>query len=157
MRVREGDVAGADEQALLDEYFAFRSSAFPPDRTYVVAKPRPADFAPGHGVFLVAEDDLGRPIGCAGLRAMPVDPCGSVRGEVKHVWVRPEARGIGAGGALMDEVERRAQGWGMGELVLDTHHTLESAARLYARHGFVPIAPYNANPNATRWYGKRID
>ena len=43
------------------------------------------------------------------------------------------------------------------DLVLDTHHTLEAAGGLYARSGFEPIAPYNDNPNATRWYGKRLD
>jgi hypothetical protein len=38
--------------------------------------------------------------------------------------------------------------------VLDTHHTLEAAGRLYAGAGFEPIEPYNDNPNATRWLAK---
>ena len=42
------------------------------------------------------------------------------------------------------------------ELVLDTHHSLQAAAGLYASSGFVAIEPYNDNPNATRWYAKRL-
>ncbi|HAN26006.1 MAG TPA: PadR family transcriptional regulator, partial [Microbacterium ginsengisoli] len=45
---------------------------------------------------------------------------------------------------------------GAAELVLDTHHSLAAAAGLYASSGFVTIPPYNENPNATRWYGKRL-
>ena len=40
--------------------------------------------------------------------------------------------------------------------MLDTHHTLEAAGRLYAAAGFEAINPYNDNPNATRWYAKPI-
>jgi hypothetical protein len=57
----------------------------------------------------------------------------------------------------MADLEQRATSFGASELVLDTHHTLEAAGRLYEAAGFDTIDPYNDNPNATRWYGKLLD
>ncbi|AXH35829.1 GNAT family N-acetyltransferase [Humibacter sp. BT305] len=156
MRIREGEVTGPDESRLLADYFAYRAEAFPQRGAYVVTGPKPADYAPGHGVFLVVEDDEGTAVGCAGLRMLDTASEDGPRAEVKHVWLSPAARGHGWAHDLMAELERRAAGLGAVELVLDTHHTLDGAARLYAREGFCEIAAYNDNPNATRWYGKRI-
>ena len=40
--------------------------------------------------------------------------------------------------------------------MLDTNASLEAAGGLYKSAGYVDIEPYNANPNATNWYGKRV-
>jgi GNAT superfamily N-acetyltransferase len=159
MRIRTGDVGGAAETQLLRDYFAYRASAFPEAGGYTVALPDPARFDGVQGVFLVVDDDEGRPVGCGGIRMLSPDAATAgtaVRAEVKHVWLDPSTRGRGWGAALMAELERHALALGATELVLDTHHTLEAAARLYARNGFAPIEPYNDNPNATRWYGKAL-
>ena len=34
--------------------------------------------------------------------------------------------------------------------------TLAAAGGLYQSAGYAPIDPYNDNPNATNWYGKRV-
>jgi GNAT superfamily N-acetyltransferase len=151
MRVREGDVGGADETRLLDHYFAFREAAFPPPGGYVTHRPEPADYAPGRGVFLVVEDDEGRAVGCAGVRLVAGEPLGA---ELKHVWLEPDVRGRGWADVLLDELERHARDLGAGTIVLDTHDHLASAGRLYSRHGYTETSPYNTNPNATRWYRK---
>jgi GNAT superfamily N-acetyltransferase len=78
------------------------------------------------------------------------------RAELKHLYVRDSARGRGVGGALVADLERRAVELGATEMVLDTHDTLEAAGRLYARAGYAEIEPYNENPNASRWYGKKL-
>ena len=157
MRIRTGDVEGPAEHALLEAYFAYRASSFPAaDRAYSVVFPARATFTPPAGVFLVVEDDSGAAAGCGGIRMLPSPAVGVVRYEVKHVWLTPEARGHGWAGALMEALEAEARALGATELVLDTHHTLEGAARLYARLGYEPIEPYNENPNATRWFGKSI-
>ncbi|WP_235559489.1 GNAT family N-acetyltransferase, partial [Microbacterium sp. Leaf351] len=65
-------------------------------------------------------------------------------------------RGRGWGRLLLDALEDEARRLGATELVLDTHHSLTAAAGLYDSSGFVTIPPYNDNPNATRWYGKRL-
>jgi GNAT superfamily N-acetyltransferase len=140
-------------RALLDEYVAMRTAAFPGQ--YTPARPPREMFEPPAGVFLVVRDDEERPAGCGGIRRLPDGPAG-IRYEVKHLFLKPGTRGRGWGRMLLDELERHARQWGAAELVLDTHHTLEAAGRLYGRSGFVPIEPYNDNPNATRWYGKTL-
>lgn len=150
--MRPAPVDAADARALLTEYFGMRSETFP--GTYRPMFPEPARFEPPAGVFLIVDDDS-VPVGCGGVRAIDAGDAGR-RYEVKHLYLRPDTRGRGWGRMLLDELERRARGWGAAELVLDTHHTLEAAGALYARSGFVPIAPYNDNVNATRWYGKLL-
>ena len=144
---------------LLTEYFAARADVFP-GGAYRPTYPDASAFVPPDGVFLVVEDEsaeLGQrtQVGCGGIRRIPDGPAGA-RYEIKHLYLDPSTRGRGWGRLLLDELERRARGWGVAELVLDTHHTLEAAGGLYASAGFEPIEPYNANPNATRWYGKRL-
>jgi GNAT superfamily N-acetyltransferase len=157
MRIRTGNVTAAPERRLLGDYFAFRASAFPSDgRPYTVSYPNSSDFDGTNGVFLVVEDDDGEPVGCGGIRMLAPPAQGGVRYEVKHVWLDPSTRGRAWATALMNALEAHARDLGATELVLDTHHTLESAARLYARLGYAPTAPYNDNPNATRWFRKPL-
>ncbi|GAA2222629.1 GNAT family N-acetyltransferase [Herbiconiux moechotypicola] len=156
MRTRRADPSEPAAHALLRDYFEYRASAFPVAGGYTVTYPDPAAFVPPAGVFLLLEDDEGRAVGCGGIRMLPSPAEGAVRYEVKHVWTDPAARGSGGATLLLTELESEARALGATELVLDTHHTLESARRLYARLGYLPTEPYNTNPNATRWYRKPI-
>lgn len=154
MTLRSAAVDAPDARRLLAEYFQARTDGFAVlDVAYRTSFPDPAAFVPPAGVFIVLDDDEGTPVGCGGIRLVPAGPHG-MRYEVKHLYLRPETRGRGWGRLLLDELETRARAFGAHELVLDTHHSLEAAAVLYARTGFVPIEAYNDNPNATRWYGK---
>jgi GNAT superfamily N-acetyltransferase len=145
-------VDSPDAHEMLTQYFLMRSANFP-GHTYTTVFPDPSVFEPPAGVFVVVLDDEGEPVGCGGIRRID-DGARGCRYEVKHLYLRPETRGRGWGRRLMTDLEQRAIGFGAGELVLDTHHTLEAAGGLYAASGFVAIDPYNDNPNATRWYGK---
>ena len=158
MRFREVDVTSAEALALLDAYFAERSAGFPAEQgEYRPTYPTSEQFTPPAGVFLVVEDDAGEVIGCGGVRRIQRRPeTYEVRFEVKHLWLAPNARGKGAGRKLLHELERRAIGFGAQELVLDTNASLETAGGLYRSSGYVEVEPYNANPNATHWYGKRV-
>jgi GNAT superfamily N-acetyltransferase len=158
MRFREVDVTSAEALALLDAYFAERAAGFPVEQgEYRPTYPTAEQFTPPAGVFLVVEDDAGEVIGCGGVRRIQRRPeTYEVRFEVKHLWLSPNARGKGAGRQLLRELERRAVGFGAQELVLDTNASLEAAGGLYRSSGYVEVEPYNANPNATHWYGKRV-
>ena len=157
MLFREIDVTSAEALGLLGAYFAERAAGFPAEMgeyrpTYPIAE----QFTPPAGVFLVVEDG-GEVIGCGGVRRIQRRPdTHEVRFEVKHLWLTPAARGRGAGRRLLEELERRALELGAQELVLDTNASLEAAGGLYRSAGFIPIEPYNANPNATHWYGKLV-
>lgn len=153
LRFRATGPDHADARRLLAEYLEERTAGFPPHLgRYRPAAPGPNAFA--DGVFLVVED-AGAPVGCGGIRRLDV-PHPAVRYEVKHLYLRPSARGRGAGRALMEELERRARMLGATELVLDTNRSLEAAGALYARLGYRRIPPYNDNPNATDWYRRPL-
>lgn len=158
---RESGVADDDSLALLVEYFSARAESFPAGpEAYRTVFPSPEEFVPPRGVFLIAEgEDLAgdaADVGCGGIRRIEPSESGAIRFEVKHLWVQPHTRGLGLGAALLAELERRAVEFGADELVLDTNASLDSAARLYARAGYESVPPYNDNPNATNWYGKRL-
>jgi GNAT superfamily N-acetyltransferase len=157
MRFREVDVTSAEALALLDAYFAERAAGFPAAQgAYRPTYPTVEQFTPPAGVFLVVEGD-GGVIGCGGVRRIQRRPeTNEIRFEVKHLWLAPAARGRGAGRLLLEELERRALEFGAQELVLDTNASLEAAGGLYRSSGYDDIEPYNANPNATHWYGKRV-
>ncbi|MBN9209024.1 MULTISPECIES: GNAT family N-acetyltransferase [Microbacterium] len=145
--------ADPDVHALLEEYFSMRTDTFP-GGGYSTTFPDPAAFVPPAGVFLAIDED-GVAVGCGGVRRIADGEAG-IRYEVKNVFVSPTGRGRGWGRLLLDALEDEARRLGAAELVLDTHHSLTAAAGLYASSGFVTIPPYNDNPNATRWYGKRL-
>ncbi|GAB3599796.1 GNAT family N-acetyltransferase [Microbacterium tumbae] len=145
--------ADPEAHAILVDYFALRAAEFP-GGVYSPTFPTSEAFEPPAGVFLLAGPS-GAAVGCGGIRRL-LDSDAGIRYEVKHLFLKPETRGQGWGRAILEELERRARLWDAAELVLDTHHTLEAAGALYARSGFTSIEPYNDNPNATRWYGKRL-
>lgn len=157
MTLRPSPVDAPDAHELLAEYFRARTGGFAEQGvTYRTTFPDPAAFVPPAGVFVVVDDDEGTPVGCGGIRLIAPGAVGA-RYEVKHLYLRPETRGRGWGRLVLDELEDRARALGARELVLDTHHSLEAAAALYARSGFAAVEPYNDNPNATRWLGKVLD
>ena len=67
--------------------------------------------------------------------------------ELKRLWVRPAARGLGLGRTLTQTVLDRAVATERKAVYLDTAPaSMGSAHRIYLDMGFVPCAPYNDNP-----------
>jgi ribosomal protein S18 acetylase RimI-like enzyme len=119
---------------------------------FLAADPR--SLAPPRGLFVVAT--LGEDVvGCAGLRLTGDDvPPGA--GEIKRMWVDPTVRGRRLGTRLLDHLVDIAREAGLRRIVLDTRGDLTEARALYAREGFVEIAPYNQNPDAEHWYAREL-
>jgi len=141
---------------LLQDYFDSRELGFTTHPGgYRVVHPDPKAFVPPRGVFLVVHDDAGEPVGCGGIRRIE-DRDGAPCFEVKHVWIQPEARGLGWSRLLMEELEAAALGFGGTWVVLDTNDSLEVAQHLYRTSGYEDVPPYNTNPNATNWFAKRL-
>jgi GNAT superfamily N-acetyltransferase len=89
-------------------------------------------FVPPDGVFLVVRDDDGRAVACGGIARFD-----RTRGEVKRMYVVPEARGRGLGRRLLDDLEAQARALGYRSVVLETGDRQEAALALYRRSGYV--------------------
>ena len=92
---------------------------------------------PPAGRTFVFEQDPGRPIGMVFLRRS-----GATDMEIKRLFVTPEARGTGAGRALVQAAIQEAKTNGRKLLKLDTTRNLTAAIRLYHDLGFEFCAPY---------------
>lgn len=79
--------------------------------------------------------------GCVGLRRIDAENC-----EMKRLYVRPSFRGKRIGSLLVQRVIRDAREIGYRHMLLDTLPFLESALRLYKRHGFYETERYNDSP-----------
>ena len=87
----------------------------------------------------------GEPAGFIAWRMLPL-VVAPAAWELKRLWVRPAARGLGLGRALMQAALDRALAAGRKSVFLDTAPAAMSAAvRLYFELGFVPCPPYSAN------------
>ncbi|RAN81945.1 MarR family transcriptional regulator [Bacillus sp. SRB_336] len=148
--IEPADPGTADARLCIEAYFRELQerfeTGFDPARSISAS---PAELVPPAGLFLLARLD-GQPVGCAALKVE-----GGRVGEIKRMWVALSARGLGIAQRLLDALEEHAIGIGLKVLRLDTNRSLSEARALYARNGYVEIAPYNDNPYADHWYEKR--
>lgn len=142
---------------LLHEYAAGIVSRYvgreatPAEIELPLAESTPADFEAPRGAFFVAFlDDV--PVGCVGVRHL-----NGVTSELKRLYVRPGARGLGLAVALTEEVERAARAAGRRQVCLDTRSDLVEARTLYERLGYVETEPYGGSAYAEHWYAKELD
>lgn len=148
--IEADDPASADACLCIDAYFRELEerfeAGFDPART---TSANPEELVPPAGLFLVARLD-GRPVGCGALMVR-----GRKLGEIKRMWVAPDARGLGIAQRLLDALETNAAQMGLDTLQLDTNRALKEAHALYARNGYREIPRYNDNPYAHHWFEKR--
>lgn len=96
----------------------------------------PAEVAPGHGAFLIATR-AGRSVGCGAVRRIEPGV-----GEIKRMYVRPEARGQRIGRAVLGALEAEARRLGLQRLVLETGLRQPEAIAMYERAGFSRIPAF---------------
>jgi len=108
----------------------------------------PGKYAPPKGELLLAEAADGAALGCVALR--PFEDEGFC--EMKRLYVRPEARRLGVGHALVAAIIAAAETVGYREMRLDSLPSMAEAMALYRRFGFGEIAPYYHNPVAGTVY-----
>ena len=93
----------------------------------------PGAYAPPSGRLWLARVD-GAIVGCVGLRPYPDGKC-----EMKRLYLRPPARGLGLGRRLAELTVTAAEGIGYPVMRLDTVPKLETAIALYREMGFVEV------------------
>lgn len=145
------DPANAEAQQCLDQYFAELDARF--HGGFDRAQGRSSDlrdYAPPRGCLLLARL-FGKPIGCGALRTLEPGV-----GEIKRMWISPQARGLGIGRRLLAELERTARKRRMRTIRLDTNESLAEALRLYHSSGYHEIGRFNDNPYAHHWFEKAL-
>lgn len=76
--------------------------------------------------------------------------------EMKRLYVKPDARGMHLGDALISEIISHARDNGYEIMLLDTIKPLKPAIGLYEKHGFKECEPYYNNPMDDVIYMKKI-
>jgi GNAT superfamily N-acetyltransferase len=87
-------------------------------------------------IFVAGRDE---PIGVLGWR-----PGADGTVELKKVYLRRSARGLGVGKIAVERVIDRARAMGVSAVVLETAHAMTDAIRLYTRLGFRPVTGADA-------------
>jgi putative acetyltransferase len=100
----------------------------------------PGKYARPGGVVLIAWDG-DEPAGAVAYRMFEPGVC-----EMKRLYVRDACRGRGIARELANELIDDARTRGFRTMLLDTLGTMQAARALYRDLGFVPVAPYYANP-----------
>jgi DNA-binding MarR family transcriptional regulator/N-acetylglutamate synthase-like GNAT family acetyltransferase len=106
------------------------------------------ELTPPAGVFVIARLG-GEPIGCGALKVKD-----RKIGEVKRMWVRADARGLGVGRRILETLETLAREFGLRALRLETNRTLTEAQALYRKCGYIEVEPFNDEPYAHHWFEK---
>jgi DNA-binding MarR family transcriptional regulator/GNAT superfamily N-acetyltransferase len=107
------------------------------------------EMTPPHGYFIVATLN-GESVGCGGLR------CHAACGEIKRMWVKASARGLGLGKRILRHLEDLARERRLPLVRLETNKALTEAQSLYKSSGYREISAYNDEPYAHHWFEKAL-
>lgn len=119
---RENYGLAFDVDAMVESDINDRSKFFPPSGRFYVVRHGDADVA----------------VGC--LKRLAVDAA-----EIQRMYVRPHARGMGAGRRLAQQLINDARAIGYRTVRLESLRVLSAAHALYRSLGFVEIPPYAEN------------
>lgn len=98
---------------------------------------------PPVGSYYLAWSTTGTVVGTGALRTVSPGV-----GEMKHLFVRPEARGLGLGRALVEARIADARAMGIKTLLADTFAANPEMPALYDNLGFVRVEPFNVGGTA---------
>jgi putative acetyltransferase len=140
VRIVVDDLAGPEIAALLEEHLEEMRAASPPDSKHALdleGLRRPE-------VTFWTVWDARTLLGCGAL--LELDP---THGEIKSMRTASAHQGRGVAARLVEHVvaEARRRGYRRLSLETGTSDHFAPARRLYARHGFVPCAPFADYPD----------
>jgi DNA-binding MarR family transcriptional regulator/ribosomal protein S18 acetylase RimI-like enzyme len=150
VRIGVVDPEHPDAQWCLREYFAElgRRAGTPPyDPSASTVTATPDELRAPHGAMYVVSLH-GRPVGCGAVKF--------ATGELKRMWLAPEARGLGLGRRLLGTLEAAARDAGVRVARLETSGLLGEAVALYRSAGWVEVGAFNDEPFADHWFTKEL-
>ncbi len=123
----------ADVHALLAELDTYLYAIYPAECVYALDL---ASLLRPDVLFAVARDADGAALGCGAIVMTPA------YGEIKRMYVRPQARGQGVARRLMEALETRAGEGDCTSFMLETGPAQPEALILYERLGYRVRGPY---------------
>jgi putative acetyltransferase len=117
-------------------------SAMYPEEGATHFRLNPAEVQKGKGVFLIAVQGNSH-LGCGALRTID-----ELTGELKRMYVKPEARKKGVGRELVRALEKEAKALGLTRIVLETGERQLAAIALYKGEGYYQIPAYGEYVNS---------
>lgn len=139
--ITAGDPRDAQATALLEQSHALMQSLFDPEDNHYLEIGELC--VPSIRFFVAREGNV--TLGCAAI-ANKGD-----YGEIKSMFVSPDARGKGISHLLMQALDAEARAQGLETLKLETGDKLTEAHKLYHTHGFKdcgPFGDYEANSSS---------
>lgn len=98
-------------------------------------------YSPPGGAIFIAYNEERMPLGCFAIRKFDSGIC-----ELKRMYLKKEARGLGIGKQLLRKAIEVGRDLGYQKMRLDTLPAMDSAIKLYEKTGFYKIEPYRFNP-----------
>ena len=141
---------GAAGSLLVGAFIEEIASRYPGWNPDIGPSARPEEFVAPMGRFLIAYRG-NRPVACGGIKCLD-----DTTGEVKRLYVVPDARGRGVGRHLLRALEDAAVDLGRRRVRLDTGDQQPDALALFRAAGYREIPDYNANPYASYWLEKPL-
>jgi len=137
MRVEQESPNQPDVIALIADLDTYQDSLYPAEARYALDL---ASLSKPNVLFVVARDERHIALGCGAV------VLNASYGEVKRMYVRPEARGKGIAKQVIAALEASAYESGCRELMLETGPYQPEALRFYTSQGYVRRGAFGAYP-----------
>ena len=136
---------GPQVRAMLAELDAYLARLYPPEANHILDLQALLD--PSISFFTARRASL--LVGCGAVRRMGGEPAtaGGSYGEIKRMYVSPEARGTGVASRLLARLEATLRGDGLTLSLLETGRDQTEAVRLYERAGYARRAAFGGYPD----------
>jgi DNA-binding MarR family transcriptional regulator/GNAT superfamily N-acetyltransferase len=151
VQITVADPTGQDARWCIEQYFNELGERFEVgfDPTLGISA-HAHELTPPAGLLLVARLRE-EPVGCGALKFHE-----NTIGELKRMWVAPQARGLGLGRRLLMALEHEAREAGMTILHLETNRALTEAIEMYRHSGYQEVEAFNDEPYAHHWFEKHL-
>jgi GNAT superfamily N-acetyltransferase len=151
IEARRIDSASPDALALVEAILAELETYYGPwDPAADTPSATPEDLAPPGGAYVALYDEDGTVLAGGGVKRL-----GEGLGEIKRMYVIPDARGRGLARRLLAAIEAAARDLGYLRVRLDTGRFQAAAEALYRSSGYEEIPDYNHNVYASYW-GEKV-
>ncbi|WP_457787605.1 GNAT family N-acetyltransferase [Pseudomonas sp. PL-6] len=137
MRVEQESPNQPDVIALIADLDAYQDSLYPAEARYALDL---ASLSKPNVLFVVARDEQHAALGCGAV------VMNDLYGEVKRMYVLPEARGKGIAKKLIATLEASAYESGCRELMLETGPYQPEALRFYTNQGYARRGAFGSYP-----------